>query len=40
MFILFALSYVCAALGNITWDAALFGGLKTAVVGVVLNLVA
>jgi chromate transporter len=35
VFILFALSYLYAALGNISWVAALFGGLKAAVMAVV-----
>jgi chromate transporter len=35
MFILFALSYIYAALGDIFWVAALFGGLKAAVMAVV-----
>lgn len=38
MFILFGLSYTYVALGDIAWVAALFDGLKAAVVGVVLNL--
>ncbi len=39
MFILFALSYTYAALGNITWIAALFGGLKAAVMAIVVTAV-
>jgi len=35
MFILFALSYTYAALGDISWVTALFGGLKAAVMAVV-----
>lgn len=39
MFILFGLSYTYAALGNIAWVAALFGGLKAAVMAVVVAAV-
>ena len=39
MFILFALSYTYAALGDIFWVAALFGGLKAAVMAIVVTAV-
>ena len=39
MFILFALSYTYAALGDISWIAALFGGLKAAVMAIVVTAV-
>jgi chromate transporter len=39
MFILFGLSYTYAALGDITWVAALFGGLKAAVMAIVVTAV-
>ena len=39
MFILFGLSYTYAALGDIAWVAALFGGLKAAVMAVVVAAV-
>jgi chromate transporter len=39
MFILFALSYIYAALGDISWVTALFGGLKAAVMAVVVAAV-
>ena len=39
MFILFALSYTYAALGDISWVAALFGGLKAAVMAIVVTAV-
>ena len=39
MFILFALSYIYAALGDISWVSALFGGLKAAVMAVVVAAV-
>ena len=39
IFILFALSYTYAALGEISWVAAMFGGLKAAVMAVVVAAV-
>jgi len=39
MFILFGLSYTYAALGDISWIAALFGGLKAAVMAIVVTAV-
>ena len=39
MFVLFALSYTYAALGDISWVAALFGGLKAAVMAIVVTAV-
>lgn len=39
MFILFALSYIYAALGDIFWVSALFGGLKAAVMAIVVAAV-
>jgi chromate transporter len=39
MFVLFALSYTYAALGDISWIAALFGGLKAAVMAIVVTAV-
>lgn len=39
MFILFALSYIYAALGDISWVTALFGGLKAAVMAIVVTAV-
>ncbi len=39
MFILFALSYIYAAYGTVAWVAAIFGGLKAAIMAVVLAAV-
>ena len=39
MFILFALSYVYAAYGTVAWVAAIFGGLKAAIMAVVVAAV-
>ncbi|MGD8766001.1 MAG: chromate transporter, partial [Desulfobacteraceae bacterium] len=39
IFILFALSYIYVAFGDIAWVAALFGGLKAAVMAVVVTAV-
>ena len=39
MFILFALSYIYAAYGTVAWVAAIFGGLKAAIMAVVVTAV-